>query len=57
MINKELLSRINALAKKQKTIGLTLEEKQEQDSLRKSYLEAIRGQVEQQLSQIRFEDE
>lgn len=56
MITNELIAKINYLAKKQKTIGLTSEEKEEQAHLRKIYLEGIRGQVKNQLSRIQFED-
>ncbi|MDO5359316.1 MAG: DUF896 domain-containing protein, partial [Jeotgalicoccus sp.] len=38
------LDRINELAKIQKTVGLTEEEKQEQKVLREDYLRQIRGQ-------------
>ncbi|SEN31747.1 DUF896 domain-containing protein [Lihuaxuella thermophila] len=56
LIDQQLISRINELAHKQKTTGLTEEEKQEQTKLRQIYLQAIRGQVKQQLSRIRFVD-
>ncbi|WP_213809554.1 DUF896 domain-containing protein [Jeotgalicoccus sp. WY2] len=39
------LDRINELAKIQKTVGLTEEEKREQTVLREDYLRQIRGQV------------
>ena len=45
MITKELLERINALARKQRENGLTDEEKEEQSRLRQTYLEGIRSQV------------
>ncbi len=54
MINPQLLNRINELARKKKEIGLTPQEKKEQAKLRQVYLQAIRGQVKQQLSRIRF---
>lgn len=56
MITNELIAQINALAKKQKTVGLTDEEKKKQAHLRKVYLEGIRGQVKDHLSRIRYED-
>ncbi len=56
LIDQQLISRINELARKQKTTGLTEKEKQEQTRLRQIYLKAIRGQVKQQLSRIRFVD-
>lgn len=39
------LERLNALSKKEKEQGLTEAEKQEQAVLRKEYLEAFRGSV------------
>lgn len=42
---RELLTRINYLANKEKMNGLTIEEKQEQQRLRQEYLGMIRGQV------------
>lgn len=56
MIDHHLIQRINELARKKKEIGLTPQEKKEQAKLRKVYLQAIRGQVKQQLSRIRFTD-
>ncbi|MFC5446668.1 DUF896 domain-containing protein [Paenibacillus aestuarii] len=40
-----ILGRINQLSKKQRSIGLTEEEKAEQAALRQEYLRLIRGQV------------
>ncbi len=58
MITKELIDRINVLARKQRCEGLTGEEKEEQHQLRQQYLKGIRGQVEDALSNIKFvEDE
>ena len=54
MITKELVDRINALARKQRTEGLSKEEKAEQDQLRQQYLKGIRGQVIDALSNIKF---
>lgn len=45
MITKELLDRINELARKQREEGLTEDEKLEQGELRKAYLAGIRAQV------------
>lgn len=56
MITEELIQRINELARKQKTEGLTPEEKDEQNRLRQLYLQGIRGSVKSQLDRIRFVD-
>ncbi|MGI6474341.1 MAG: DUF896 domain-containing protein [Thermoactinomyces vulgaris] len=56
MINEQLIQRINELARKKRTQGLTEEEKKEQAKLYQIYLKAIRGQVKQQLSRVRFVD-
>jgi uncharacterized protein YnzC (UPF0291/DUF896 family) len=57
LINEQLIQRINKLARKKRTQGLTEEEKKEQAKLYQIYLKAIRGQVKQQLSRVRFVDE
>lgn len=51
------IDRINALAKKSKTVGLTPEEKEEQAILRKEFLEDFRAAFKQQLDRIEFVDE
>ena len=56
MITPELLARINTLARKKRTIGLTEEELAEQKRLYKIYLAAIRGQVTSLLDRIEFVD-
>lgn len=56
MITPELLARINELARKKRTIGLTEEELVEQKGLYKIYLAAIRGQVTSLLESIEFVD-
>jgi hypothetical protein len=45
MITKELVDRINYLAKRQRDGGLTEAEKKEQKALREVYLQNIRSQV------------
>lgn len=57
MVSKEKLVRINALAKKSKTEGLTAEEKQEQAALREEYLENFRKSFRSQLDSIEIVDE
>ena len=56
MITPELLARINELARKKRTVGLTDEELAEQKELYKIYLAAIRGQVTNLLESIEFVD-
>ena len=56
MITKELIARINELSRKQRSTGLTAEEKQEQKNLREIYLEGIRGQMRQMLDNIEIVD-
>lgn len=53
----ERLKRINELAKKAKTVGLTDEEKAECDKLRKEYLLDFRKKVRAQIERIEFVDE
>lgn len=53
----DLINRINELAHKHKTVGLTQEELAERDKLRKRYLENFRRNFRQQLDQIEFTDE
>ncbi len=54
MISKEKVARINQLAKKHKEKGLTKEEKKEREILRREYIDAIKGNVKDQLSRIRY---
>ena len=57
MITPELLARINELARKKRTQGLSEEEALEQKRLYEIYLSAIRGQVINLLDSIEFVDE
>ena len=50
MISKQKLARINALAKKAKSEGLTDTEKAEQQTLRKEYLLNVRDSFTNQLT-------
>ncbi|MGI6066240.1 MAG: DUF896 domain-containing protein [Bacillota bacterium] len=45
MITKELIERINYLAKKKREEGLTKEEEQEQAEVRRQYIEGIKAQL------------
>ena len=56
MVTKEQIARINALAAKKKVEGLTEEELQEQDELRKIYIAAFRENFESQLKNIEIVD-
>lgn len=46
---EKMIERINLLYKKSKEIGLTEDEKLEQEKLRREYLKIIRGNFENQL--------
>lgn len=50
------IDRINALAHKQKSVGLTEEEKQEQAALRKEYIETIRESLRANLNNISIKE-
>ena len=50
----ELITRINELAKKQREIGLTDEEKKEQQELRNKYLVRFRASFTNQLKNTYF---
>ncbi len=52
MITRELIEKINALWHKQKTVGLSDEEKEEQRLAREEYLSVIRSQVRGMLESI-----
>ncbi|MCF3942350.1 DUF896 domain-containing protein [Oceanobacillus alkalisoli] len=56
MLTKEKLARINELAKKSKTSGLTEKEKSEQKQLREEYLQNIRGSFTNQLKTVKIID-
>ena len=55
MIERDKLDRINELARKERTDeGLTSEEKNEQELLRKQYLKSFREGLKSQLEGIQF---
>ena len=56
MITKELLDEINALARKQRSTGLTDEEKIRQNQLRKKYLAGFRENMKNILDRIEIVD-
>lgn len=57
MITKEKIDRINELARKSKTEGLTEEEKLEQGLLREEYIDAFKTNLRSQLENIEFVDD
>lgn len=54
MISQETIGRINELAKKSKTVGLTDIEKEEQQRLRKEYIASFRQNFIGHLENIKF---
>ena len=56
-MNDELIKRINFLANKSKSEGLTEEEKTEQAELRQQYIKAFRQGVENTLNNVYIVDE
>lgn len=50
----ELVSRINELSKKSKEIGLTDEEKKEQQVLRRDYIDIFKNNLRAQLETIKI---
>jgi len=52
MITKEKIDRINQLARKQKSEGLTVEETEEQSRLRREYIDAFKANLKSQLDSI-----
>ena len=51
------IDRINTLAHKAKSVGLTEEEKKERDGLRKEYIATIRMNLRSQLDNISIKEE
>ena len=56
MLSPEKLARINELARKSRTEGLTQAEKDEQTLLRSAYLESFRAQFKDMLDHITVVD-
>ena len=56
-MDKKLIDEINALAKKQREVGLTEEEKVRQAEVRKIYLDAFKKNFRSQLDNIKIVDE
>ncbi|GAE24359.1 hypothetical protein JCM9140_276 [Halalkalibacter wakoensis JCM 9140] len=57
MLSKEKLQRINELAKRAKTSGLTKKEENEQNMLRKEYLQTFRASFKNHLHSVTVVDE
>ncbi|AIG27252.1 DUF896 domain-containing protein [Brevibacillus laterosporus] len=58
MVTDAEVKRINELAKKSKDVGLTPEEKTEQQVLRQKYIDAMKASLKSSLDSIRYvEDE
>ena len=56
-MEKEQIERINELARKKKSVGLTAEELEEQAALRAQYLREFRANMEETLKAVRVEQE
>ena len=56
-MNEKKIQRINELARKKKTVGLTGAEKVEQAELRKEYIEGYRRSLLQHIAGIKLVDE
>ena len=56
MITPELITRINELSRKKRSVGLSDDEAQEQQLLRREYLDSIRAQVTDMLDNIEVVD-
>lgn len=56
-MEKEQVQRINELARKKKTVGLTIEEEKEQAELRQQYLHDFREGMKQMLDNVYIRQE
>ena len=56
-MEKEKIERINEMARKKKTVGLTVEELEEQAVLRRQYLDEFRESVRGTLDQVYIQQE
>lgn len=53
MVTEEMINRINELAKKAKTVGLTEEEIKERDILRRKYIDGFKKSLKGHLDNIK----
>jgi len=51
------IDRINELAKKAKTVGLTAQEETERAALRREYIDSVVGNLKSQLDNVYYVDE
>ncbi|ARF15396.1 DUF896 domain-containing protein [Sporosarcina ureae] len=56
MLSEKKIKRINELANKKKTIGLSIEEAKEQTRLRKEYLESFRTSMRETIESVKVVD-
>lgn len=56
-MEKEQIDRINELARKKKTVGLTAQEVEEQATLRRQYLDEFKANMRQTLDNVYLEQE
>lgn len=56
-MDEKIIARINELARKSKTVGLSEKEKEEQAKLRAQYIAAYKRSLVSQLENIRIVDE
>ncbi len=56
-MNEDKIKRINELAQKKKTVGLTESEVAEQQALRSEYLQAFRANMQQMLDGVFIKEE
>lgn len=57
MVTPEKIERINELARKAKSTGLTESEKKEQEALRQEYIQAVRSSLKANLDSLKIVDE
>jgi len=57
MLEKDKLDRINELVRKERSEGLTTEEKAEQQALRDEYIKAFRSGMRNQIEGLKIVDE
>ncbi|PIC58711.1 MULTISPECIES: DUF896 domain-containing protein [Sporosarcina] len=56
MLSEKKIKRINELANKKKTTGLSIEEAKEQTRLRKEYLESFRTSMRETIESVKVVD-